>query len=69
MKSRKGAMEMSMGTVVTIVLLMSVLVLGIFLVQKIFKVGTSAIDGIDAKIQGEINEMFADEGEKVIIYP
>ena len=67
--NKKAAMEMSMGTVVTIVLLMSVLVLGIFLIQKIFSVGTSAIDGIDTKIQGEINEMFADEGEKVIIYP
>ena len=39
MKSKRGAMEMSVGTIVTIVLLMSVLVLGIFLVQKIFKTG------------------------------
>ena len=35
---------MSVGTIVTIVLLMSVLVLGIFLVQNIFRGATGAID-------------------------
>ena len=69
MKNKKAAMEMSVGTIVTIVLLMSVLVLGIFLVQKIFGVGTSAIDQVDTKIQSEIDQLFADEGKKVVIYP
>lgn len=62
-------MEMSVGTIVTIVLLMSVLVLGIFLVQKIFKTGTSAIDTVDAQIQSEINKLFASEGKSFVIYP
>ena len=53
MKNKIGAMEMSVGTIVTIVLLMSVLVLGIFLVQKIFKTGTSAIE----------------EDKSVVVYP
>ena len=44
-KSKSGAMEMSVGTMVTIVLLMIVLVLGIFFIQKIFGAGTNAIDG------------------------
>lgn len=69
LKNKKGAMEMSVGTIVTIVLLMSVLVLGIFLVQKIFKTGTSAIDTVDAQIQSEINKLFASEGKRVVIYP
>ncbi len=59
MKSKKAAMEMSVGTIVTIVLLMSVLILGIFLVQKIFKTSTNAIDGIDTKIQSEIDSLFS----------
>jgi len=37
MKTKKGAMEMSIGTIVTIVLLMSILILGIVLVKNIFE--------------------------------
>ena len=68
-KDKKAQMEMSVGTIVTIVLLMSVLVLGIFLVQKIFKTGTSAIDTVDAQIQSEVNKLFASEGKALVIYP
>lgn len=66
---KKAQMEMSVGTIVTIVLLMSVLVLGIFLVQRIFKTGTSAIDQIDTKIQSEIDQLFSAEDKSVVIYP
>ena len=58
MKNKRAAMEMSVGTMVTIVLLMIVLVLGIFFIQRIFRTGTTAIDGIDAKIQNEIDNLF-----------
>jgi len=62
-------MEMSVGTMVTIVLLMIVLVLGIFFIQRIFRTGTTAIDGIDAKIQNEIDNLFTQEGKKLVVYP
>jgi hypothetical protein len=68
-KHKKAAMEMSVGTVVTIVLLMSVLVLGIFFVQKIFWTGTNAIDTIDSEVQNQISQVFSEEGKKVAIYP
>ncbi len=68
-KSRKAAIEMSMNTFVTIVLVVIVMVLAIFFVQKIFKSGTTAIDGIDSKIQSEIDKLFADEGKKIVVYP
>ncbi|NCN51689.1 hypothetical protein GW931_01635 [archaeon] len=58
-KNTKGAMEMSVGTIVTIVLLMSVLVLGIFFVSKIFKTSNNVLDGIDQKVQGEIDNLFS----------
>ena len=67
--NKKAAMEMSVGTIVTIVLLMSVLVLGIFLVQKVFKSGTNAVDTIDNEVQNQINELFADEGKLLAVYP
>lgn len=69
MRSKRAAMEMSVGTIVTIVLLMSVLVLGIFLVQKVFSSGTNAIDSIDGQVQSEINKLFAEEGKKLVVYP
>mgnify|MGYP001582442407 CR=1 FL=1 len=68
MKSKTGAMEMSVGTIVTIVLLMSVLILGIFLTQKIFTSAKGAIDLTDAQLKSEINKLFSDEKE-VVIYP
>ena len=62
-------MEMSMGTIVTIILLVVVLVLGIFFVQKIFGTGNKAIDQIDVQVQNEINKLFTEEGKKVVVYP
>lgn len=67
--NRKGAMEMSVGTIVTIVLLVTVLVLGLVLVRTIFSSGTDAVDSIDAAIQDEINKLFADEDRNFILYP
>ena len=67
--NKKGAMEMSVGTIVTIVLLMAVLVLGIFLVQKIFKSATGAVDAVDSEVQSEIIKLFAEEGAALAIYP
>ncbi len=68
-KSRKAAIEMSMTTFVTIVLVVIVMVLGIFFIQKIFTSGSNAIDSIDSQVQSEINKLFADEGGKLAIYP
>ena len=67
--SSKGAMEMSVGTIVTIVLLMSVLVLGLFFVQRIFQSGENAIDSIDSEVQNEITKLFSDGTKTLVIYP
>src|SRR3989337_788975 len=69
MKNKRAAMEMSVGTMVTIVLLMIVLVLGIFFIQKIFATGTNAIDTIDNQVQNEIQKLFAQEGKTIAVYP
>lgn len=68
-KNNKGAMEMSVGTIVTIVLLMTVLVLGIFLIQKVFRTGTGAVDAIDSQVNAEINKLFSEEDARLIIFP
>ena len=69
MKNRKAAMEMSVGTMVTIVLLMVVLVLGIFFIQKIFDTGTNAIETIDSQVQAELQKLFSNSNTKLAFYP
>ena len=68
-KNKKGAMEMSVGTIVTIVLLMSVLILGIFLVQKIFGVARGAIDLTQTQLESEMNKLFSDGDAKLAFVP
>jgi hypothetical protein len=68
--SKKAAMEMSVGTIVTIVLLMTVLVLGLVMIRSIFKSTTTSIDSIDQSVKNEINKLFSqDSSKKVVIYP
>jgi hypothetical protein len=69
MKNKKAAMEMSVGTLVTIVLLMAVLILGIFLVQKIFSGGTDAIESINTQVTNQINQIFSDQETKLAVAP
>jgi hypothetical protein len=70
MSNKKAAMEMSVGTIVTIVLLMTVLILGLVLVRTIFTGAIDNIDGIDQAVKGEINKLFAEgSSKKIVIYP
>jgi hypothetical protein len=67
---KKAAMEMTMGTMVTIVLLTMVLILGGYFVSKIFTSGGEAIDGIDTAVKNEIDKLFAeDSSKKIVVYP
>jgi hypothetical protein len=69
-RSRSAQMEMSVGTIVTIVLLMIVLVLGIFFIQKIFNVGTNAVDTIDNQVQSQLQKLFSgDDQLRTGFYP
>lgn len=67
-KNKRAAMEMSVGTIVTIVLLMAVLILGLSLIRTIFTSGKGVVDLTDQQLRSEINKLFSEE-EKVVIYP
>jgi len=68
--NKRAAMEMSVGTIVTIVLLLTVLILGIFLTQRIFNISKRAIDLTDQQLKKEINSLFSlDESKRIILYP
>jgi len=67
---KRAAMEMSVGTIVTIVLLMTVLILGLVLIRTIYKSSVENINGIDKAVKAEIEKLFAeDASKKIVIYP
>jgi len=69
-KNKKAAMEMSVGTIVTIVLLMTVLVLGLVFIRTIFFSSTDNIKAIDQSIKNEINKLFSeDDARKIVVFP
>ena len=49
--NKKGALELSIGTIVIIVIGMSMLILGLVLVQKIFVGSTNNVDDLNNKIR------------------
>jgi hypothetical protein len=68
MKNKNAAFEMSVGTIVTIVLSVTLLVLGIFFVQQVFSSAKGVADLTDQQMRNEINKLFSSE-DKIVIYP
>lgn len=66
---KKGAMELSVGTIVILVLAMSMLILGLVLIRTIFSSATSAISDIDKGTKDAISKAFADSDKKLAMYP
>ena len=64
---KRGAMELSMSTVVVLVLAMTMLILGLVLVRSIFSGATSSVDQINEKVKGEISGLFVDESSKIVM--
>lgn len=65
--SKKGAIELSISTIVIIVLAMAMLIGGLYFVNKIGKTATATVDTLDDKIQGAIANLFSDEGADVVV--
>ncbi len=69
-KNKKAAIELSIGTVVIIVLAMSMLILGIILIRNIFSTATTSITEIDQGVKNEINRLFSENQDRVLVlYP
>ena len=64
---KKAAFELSMTTVVIIVLAMTMLILGLTLVRKVMKMGTGVIDITDAGVRDKLNKLLGEEGRDVTI--
>ena len=67
LKSKKAAIELSIGTIVVIVIAMTMLILGLVLVRNIFANATESVGELDDKVREEITKLFTDESTYVIV--
>lgn len=63
---KRGAIELSVSTIVVLVLAMSMLILGLILVNSIFSGAKYNVDTINSKVQDEIGNLFSEDGRSVV---
>lgn len=66
---KKGAIELSIGTIVIIVLAMSMLILGMVLVKNIFTGSSENILQMNDQVKDQINKLFVEDKRTVIYLP
>ncbi|MEK6908634.1 MAG: hypothetical protein AABX23_01110 [Nanoarchaeota archaeon] len=66
-KNRNGALELSIGTIVVIVIGMSMLILGLVLVRTIFSGSTNTVDDLNEQVQSEILNLFGDSTGNLVV--
>lgn len=67
-QNKRAAIEMSIGTIVVIVIAMSMLILGLVLVKTIFTGAKYNVDQLNKNVEAEINKLFNEKGGKTFIY-
>ena len=65
--NRQGALELSICTIVVIVIGMSMLILGLVLVRTIFSGSTKSIEDLNDQVQSEILDLFDDDSGNLIV--
>jgi hypothetical protein len=68
LKNRKGAMELSIGTIVILVIGMAMLILGLVLVRTIFTGAQYNVNALNKNVEAEINKLFNEKGGRVFVY-
>ena len=66
-KKKKGAIELSMGTIVILVLAMTMLIMGLVLIKTIFSGAKYNVEQINQKVEGEIGKLFSEDKQIVIM--
>ena len=69
MRGKRGALELSIGTIVIIVLAMSMLILGLVLIKNIFSGSSENILQMNDKVKDQINKLFVEDKMTVIYLP
>lgn len=66
-RKKRGAIELSIGTIVIIVLATSLLVLGLVLIKNIFSGATESVEVLNDKVISSMSGLFTEEGEDLIV--
>ena len=67
--NKKGAIEMSIGTIVVIVLAMSMLILGMVLIKNIFTGASENVLTMNDNVKDQINKLFVEDKRTVVYLP
>ena len=67
MTNKKAAIELSISTVVIIVIAMSMLILGLVLVKQIFTSASESVDILDSKVKDSLSNLLGNEKSDVVI--
>jgi|TARA_Y100000310_G_scaffold96765_1_gene94511 hypothetical protein len=68
-KNKRAALELSIGTIVILVLAMSMLILGLILIRTIFSGAKFNVETMNKKVEAEINKLFVEDQRAVIYLP
>lgn len=66
-KNKKAGFEMSMTTLVVIVIAVVMLILGLVFVRQIFGTATDSIDIIDEQVKDELINLFGEDGGEDVV--
>ena len=69
LRNKKAGLELSMSTIIVIVLSVVFLILGLALLRTIYGSATSSISTIDEKLKTQLLSLFADETKNTFIKP
>ena len=67
--NKKAAFELSIGTIVILVLAMSMLILGLILIRTIFTGAKYNVETMNKKVEAEINKLFVEDQRAVLYLP
>ncbi len=67
MKGKNGAIELSVSTIVVLVIGMSMLIMGILLVRNIFGGAITSVNSINDGVRAQINDLFSQSDKKVVV--
>jgi hypothetical protein len=65
--NKEGALELSIGTIVVIVIGMSMLILGLVLVRNIFSGSTNTVNDLNEQVQSEIRNLFGQSTGNIVV--
>ena len=67
MKNKRAGFEMSITTLVVIVIAVVMLILGLVLVRQIFGTATETVTIIDEQVKNELMNLFGEQGKEMVV--